>query len=85
MKKVIKVICHHEYGVPEEVARVESRELPAIAADQVLVEMKAPLLIPLTSTDLRGSIRFAHLYRRLPETKVPVSSRKPGVLSLTYV
>lgn len=54
MKKVIRVICHHEYGVPEEVARVESRELPAIAADQVLVEMKASPINPADINRLEG-------------------------------
>ncbi len=54
MKRTISVICHHEYGIPEEVARVEPWELPAIAADQVLVEMKASPINPADINRLEG-------------------------------
>ena len=30
MKKTVTVICHHEYGVPEEVAQVEMWGIPAL-------------------------------------------------------
>lgn len=54
MKKTVSVICHHEYGIPEEVARVEPWELPTIAADQVLVEMKASPINPADINRLEG-------------------------------
>ena len=55
MKKTATVICHHEYGIPEEVAQVEAWELPAIAADQVLVEMKASPINPADINRFEGT------------------------------
>ena len=54
MKKTATVICHHEYGIPEEVARIEAWDLPAIAPDQVLVEMKASPINPADINRLEG-------------------------------
>lgn len=54
MQKTATVICHHEYGIPEEVARIEAWDLPAIAPDQVLVEMKASPINPADINRLEG-------------------------------
>ena len=54
MKKTATVICHHEHGIPEEVAQVESWDLPAIAPSQVLVEMKASPINPADINRLEG-------------------------------
>lgn len=65
MKKTIKVVCHHEYGIPEEVARVEVWDLPTIAPNEVLVEMKAS---PINPADIN---RF--------EGKYPIRSPLPAI------
>ena len=54
MEKTATVICHHEYGIPEEVAQVKAWDLPTIAADQVLVEMKASPINPADINRLEG-------------------------------
>ncbi len=54
MKKTVRVICHHEYGIPEEVASVETWDIPAIAPNQVLVEMKASPINPADINRLEG-------------------------------
>ena len=54
MKKIATVVCHHEYGIPEEVARIESWALPTIAPNQVLVEMKASPINPADINRLEG-------------------------------
>ena len=54
MKKTATVICHHEYGIPEEVARIEAWDLPPIASDQVLVKMKASPINPADINRLEG-------------------------------
>ena len=54
MKKTVRGICHHEYGIPEEVAQIESWDLPAIAPNQVLVEMKASPINPADINRLEG-------------------------------
>ncbi len=53
MKKVT-VVCHHEHGIPEEVAKVEVWDTPAIAPNQVLVEMKASPINPADINVLEG-------------------------------
>ena len=65
MKRTVRVVCHHEYGTPEEVVRVEAWELPAIAPNEVLVEMKAS---PINPADIN---RF--------EGKYPIRSPLPAV------
>ena len=40
MSQEVTVVCHHEYGNPEEVVRVERWELPSLTPDQILVKMK---------------------------------------------
>ena len=64
MKKTVRVICHHEYGIPEEVAQVETWDTPAIGQNQVLVEMKASPINPADINILEG--------------KYPVRSPLPG-------
>ena len=54
MKKTATVICHHEYGNPEEVAQIETWDLPTIAPNQVLVEMKASPINPADINRLEG-------------------------------
>ena len=54
MKKTATVICHHEYGIPEEVAQVEAWDLPTLAPNQVLVEMKASPINPADINRLEG-------------------------------
>ena len=54
MKKTVRVICHHEYGSPEEVARIEAWDLPTIAPNEVLVEMKASPINPADINRLEG-------------------------------
>ena len=54
MKKTVTVICHHEHGIPEEVAEVEAWETPAIGPNQVLVEMKASPINPADINRLEG-------------------------------
>ncbi len=54
MKKAVRAICHHEYGIPEEVARLESWDLATIAPNQVLVEMKASPINPADINRLEG-------------------------------
>ena len=54
MKKTVTVICHHEHGIPEEVAQVEAWDTPAIAPNQVLVEMKASPINPADINRLEG-------------------------------
>ena len=56
MKKTATVICHHEHGIPEEVAEVESWDTPAIAPNQVLVEMKASPINPADINRLEGEV-----------------------------
>ena len=55
MKKTTTVICHHEHGIPEEVAEVEAWDTPAIAPNQVLVEMKASPINPADINRLEGT------------------------------
>ena len=54
MKKTVTVICHHECGVPEEVAQVEAWDAPSISSNQVLVEMKASPINPADINRLEG-------------------------------
>ena len=54
MKKTTTVICHHEHGIPEEVAQVEAWDTPAIDSNQVLVEMKASPINPADINRLEG-------------------------------
>lgn len=54
MNKTATVICYHEYGSPEEVAQVEAWDLPTIAPNQVLVEMKASPINPADINRLEG-------------------------------
>ena len=54
MKRTVRIICHHEHGIPEEVARVEAWDLPAIAPNEVLVEMKASPINPADINRLEG-------------------------------
>ena len=65
MKRTVRVVCHHEYGIPEEVARVETWDSPTIAPNQVLVEMKAS---PINPADIN---RF--------EGKYPIRSPLPAI------
>ena len=65
MKKTT-VVCHHEYGIPEEVARVEAWDTPAIAPNQALVEMKASPINPADINALEG--------------KYPIRSPLPAVV-----
>ena len=52
--KTTTVICHHEYGIPEEVAQIEAWDLPALAPNQVLVEMKVSPINPADINRLEG-------------------------------
>ena len=54
MKTTATVVCHHKYGIPEEVAQVETWALPDIAPNQVLVEMKASPINPADINRLEG-------------------------------
>ena len=54
MKKTVTVICHHECGIPEEVAQVEAWDTPTIGPNQVLVEMKASPINPADINRLEG-------------------------------
>ena len=65
MKKTVTVICHHEYGSPEDVAQVEVWDTPTIAPNQVLVDMKAS---PINPADIN---RF--------EGKYPIRSPLPAI------
>lgn len=49
-----KVICFREAGVPEDAARLEDWDLPALKPDQVLVKMKAAPLNPADINYLEG-------------------------------
>ena len=66
MKKTVTVICHHECGIPEEVAQIEAWDLPTIAPNQVLVEMKASPINPADINVLEG--------------KYPIRSPLPAVV-----
>ncbi len=54
MKRTVTAVCLHEYGIPEEVVRVEQWELPGIKSDQILVEVKATPLNPADINVLEG-------------------------------
>ena len=54
MKNTVTVVCHHEYGIPEEVAQVEAWDTPTIGPNQVLVEMKASPINPADINRLEG-------------------------------
>src|SRR5689334_10086617 len=54
MKKNVTVVCHRELGVPEEVARVETWELPELQPNQALVEMRAAPINPADLNVLEG-------------------------------
>ena len=66
MKKTVTVVCHHECGIPEEVAQVETWDTPAIGQNQVLVEMKASPINPADINILEG--------------KYPIRSPLPAVV-----
>ena len=66
MKKTVTVVCHHEHGIPEEVARGEAWDLPPIEPNQVLVEMKAAPINPADINVLEG--------------KYPIRSPLPAVV-----
>ena len=77
MQKTATVICHHAYGIPEEVARVEAWDLPTIAPNQVLVEMKASPINPADINVLEGKYPI-----RLPLPAV-VGNEGVGVIAQT--
>ena len=54
MKEKITVVCHHEYGVPERVARVEKWELPSPKPNEVLVMQKVAPVNPADLNMLEG-------------------------------
>lgn len=61
-----RVLCHYENGEPEKVLRLEERELPPLAENQVLVKVKAAPINPADINVLQG--------------KYPVKSALPRVL-----
>src|ERR1051325_4073645 len=54
MKKEATVICLREFGVPEEVVRVEKWHLPVVQPNQVRVLMKAAPINPADLNVLEG-------------------------------
>ncbi|MCZ6679102.1 MAG: 2-enoyl thioester reductase domain-containing protein [Candidatus Poribacteria bacterium] len=77
MKKTVTVACHHEYGIPEDVVRVEDWELPTLAPNQVLVEMKAAPINPADINVLEGKYPI-----RSPLPEVP-GNEGVGVIAQT--
>jgi trans-2-enoyl-CoA reductase len=55
MKNSVTVVCHHEYGRPDEVVRVERWNLPDIKPNEALVLMKAAPLNPADLNLLEGT------------------------------
>ena len=77
MKKAVTVVCHHEYGIPEEVVRVEQWKLPDIEPNQVLVEMKAAPINPVDINVLQGK------YATQPPLPAVPGSEGVGVITQT--
>jgi len=60
MKNSVTVVCHHEYGKPEEVVRVERWSLPDIKPNEVLVLMKAAPVNPADLNAMEGTYAVRH-------------------------
>jgi trans-2-enoyl-CoA reductase len=70
-----KVICFHETGIPEEAARLEEWDLPALKPNQVLVKMKAATLNPADINILEGK------YGVRPELPAVPGNEGAGVIA----
>ena len=51
----MQVVCHHEYGKPDEVVRAERWELPPLGAGDVRVRMRAAPVNPADLNMLEGA------------------------------
>ena len=77
MKKKVMVVCHHKYGIPEEVVCFEEWELPELKSNQVLVEMKTAPINPADINVLEGK------YAILPPLPAVLGIEGVGVIAQT--
>ncbi len=75
MSQEVTVVCHHEYGNPEEVVRVETWELPPLKPNEVLVKMKAS---PINPADINV---FQGVYASLSPLPAVVGMEGVGVIT----
>lgn len=75
MKQMATVVCHHEYGEPAKVARVERQALAEIQPNEVQVLMKAAPISPADLNALEG------VYPGLPPLPAVVGLEGVGVVA----
>jgi trans-2-enoyl-CoA reductase len=83
MKKVIAIV-YNEYGSPSEVLRLQEQELPAPAAGQALVEMRAAPVNPADLNTVEGKYPIRPALPATPgvEGAGVVAAVGPGVVSV---